>query len=562
MKKLLYIVLFTALSTFSYAQQTWTQVWSDEFNYTGLPDSLKWGYDVGGGGFGNNEEQYYTDARIENAHVDQGMLTITAIKESFLSSEYTSTRLVSKNKGDWLYGKIEVRAQLPTGNGMWPAIWMLPTDNVYGGWPNSGEIDIMENVGFDPDKIHWNIHTEAYNHTIGTNKGASKTYVSPSSNFYTYSIEWYPDSLLFLVDDVKQFTFLNEHNTSAEWPFDQRMHLILNIAVGGTWGGSQGIDNNAFPQEMLIDYVRVSQLTNPNAATYQLTLPTTEGGSTFSNMPSGAINNGTNISLTAIPDAGYEFVSWIGTYSSGNNPINFDMLIDATMTPVFKKQGELLTNGNFNNSSSNWWYNDGGISTVNTSNGDINFNTPTQATNPWDIQLTQAEFLLISGHTYEFSFDAYSNQNTSFVASVGLNSSPWTTYVSNFPSLTTSSQTFTYSFTMNIDDPAARVVFDLGKALGDIHIDNVSLVDLSIISANDLDNYSTDIALFPNPITDKLSISNVEEIKAIRIINSNGKIVLSPSPSSQLNIQSLNKGIYTIQLLTKNGWVSKSIVKE
>ena len=133
-------------------------VWSDEFNYSGLPDSKKWSYDTSGNasGWGNNEAQYYTNAQLKNAEVKDGCLHINAIKEDFEGKKYTSARLVTKSKGDWLYGKVEVRAKLPEGRGMWPAIWMLPTDWSYGGWPASGEIDIMENVGYDPvcDCLH------------------------------------------------------------------------------------------------------------------------------------------------------------------------------------------------------------------------------------------------------------------------------------------------------------------------------------------------------------------------------------------------------------------------
>jgi beta-glucanase (GH16 family) len=132
--------------------QTYNLVWSDEFDYTGLPDTTKWSYDVGGSGWGNQELQYYTYRRTDNARVEEGKLIIEAIKESYSGMNYTSARLVTKNQGDWLYGKIEVSAMLPKGRGTWPAIWMLPTDWEYGGWPSSGEIDIMEHVGYDEGK--------------------------------------------------------------------------------------------------------------------------------------------------------------------------------------------------------------------------------------------------------------------------------------------------------------------------------------------------------------------------------------------------------------------------
>lgn len=238
--------------------QEWTLVWADEFEYNGLPDPSKWVYDVGGGGWGNNELQFYTENRLENARVANGVLTIEARMENFSGRNYTSARLLTRGKGDWLYGRFEVRAKLPGGRGVWPAVWMLPTDWEYGGWPASGEIDIMEYVGYDPNRIHFTVHTGAYNHSIGTQRGASSVFNDPENNFYTYAAEWYPDRIDFMVDDVIYFTFPREANaTSAQWPFDKRFHLILNIAIGGNWGGAQGIDNSIFPQTYEIEYVRV-----------------------------------------------------------------------------------------------------------------------------------------------------------------------------------------------------------------------------------------------------------------------------------------------------------------
>lgn len=241
-------------------EKSWELVWSDEFDYTGLPNPDKWGYDVGGSGWGNQELQYYTDKRLKNARVENGVLTIEAIKEDFEGMKYTSARLVSKNKGDWLYGKIEVRAKLPTGRGTWPAIWMLPTDWKYGGWPASGEIDIMEHVGYDEGVVHGTVHTKAYHHSINTQKGASIRINTATSAFHVYTVEWTENYVKAFVDGQEYFTFNNEGSGFEAWPFDQRFHLLLNIAIGGSWGGLKGVDDNIFPQKMDIDYVRVYQL--------------------------------------------------------------------------------------------------------------------------------------------------------------------------------------------------------------------------------------------------------------------------------------------------------------
>jgi len=236
-----------------------TPVWSDEFDYAGAPNPTKWGYDLGGNGWGNNELQYYTDA-LKNAKVENGKLVITAIKESFGGREYTSARLVTKNKGDFLYGRIEVRAKLPVGRGTWPAIWMLPTDWAYGGWPKSGEIDIMEHVGYDPNNVIFSIHTDAYNHGINTQKSGSKRIPTAQSEFHNYRVDWTPYAVRGYFDDELVFTFVNEGKGFSRWPFDKRFHLLLNLAIGGNWGGQQGVDNSIFPAVFEIDHVRVYKM--------------------------------------------------------------------------------------------------------------------------------------------------------------------------------------------------------------------------------------------------------------------------------------------------------------
>ncbi len=238
---------------------SWELVWNDEFDYNGLPDSTKWNFDTKGNeyGWGNNEAQYYTANDTSNAFVENGVLTITAKIDSLGGKRYTSARLITKDKGDWLYGRFEIKAMLPSGLGTWPAIWMLPTDWEYGGWPASGEIDIMENVGYDPDTIVGTAHTESYNHTKGTQK-SSKIYLPSSyTEFHVYSLEWDKNEYRLYVDDNHYYTYKNEEIGFKEWPFDKRFHLLLNLAIGGNWGGKEGINDSIFPHKFIIDYVRV-----------------------------------------------------------------------------------------------------------------------------------------------------------------------------------------------------------------------------------------------------------------------------------------------------------------
>lgn len=238
--------------------------WSDEFNYTGLPDSTKWTYDVGGSGWGNKEEQYYTKGRRENARVAGGHLIIEARKEALVAGNaYTSARLVSRGKGgSQTYGRFEIRAKIPGGRGTWPAIWMLPDQNPYGNhsWPDNGEIDIMEHVGYDPNVIHATTHCKAYYFRINTQKMGTTKLPDAASAFHTYSMEWTPEAITAYVDGQIYFAHRNEGTGWETWPWNQPFHLLLNIAVGGEWGGQKGIDEAAFPQQLVVDYVRFYQL--------------------------------------------------------------------------------------------------------------------------------------------------------------------------------------------------------------------------------------------------------------------------------------------------------------
>jgi beta-glucanase (GH16 family) len=240
---------------------TYQLVWSDEFDVDGKPDPQKWSYDIGGSGWGNRELQYYTDG--DNVEIKDGKLIIEARKETIGPNNFTSTRLVSKNKGDWRYGKIEVVAKLPDVLGSWSAIWMLPTVSQYGGWPRSGEIDIMEYVVQDLDIIHGTVHTAKFNHLEGTQQGFSKQLSNVSETFNTYTIEWLPDQIRYYINGEYLYRFMPSLYlncpTSQQWPFDIPFHLILNIAVGGNWGGARGVAEEGWPTTMEIDSVRVYQ---------------------------------------------------------------------------------------------------------------------------------------------------------------------------------------------------------------------------------------------------------------------------------------------------------------
>jgi beta-glucanase (GH16 family) len=233
----------------------WRLVWQDEFDGSGLPDPARWGYEVGY--VRNSELQYYTQGRLENARRENGQLILEARRDGWNGHDITSASIITKGKKSFLYGRIEVRARLPTGKGTWPAFWMLGTNIDQVGWPACGEIDIMENVGYQPTTVHGTVHTPFYYHGSSAGpRGGNTQASSPWLDYHLYAIEWFPDHIDFFVDSVKYFSFFNE-GTSAKWPFDKPHYLLLNLAIGGSWGGSQGVDLSLFPHRVYVDYVRV-----------------------------------------------------------------------------------------------------------------------------------------------------------------------------------------------------------------------------------------------------------------------------------------------------------------
>lgn len=242
----------------------WELVWADEFDHSGAPDPAVWTPEVGY--VRNGEKQYYTRDRLENARVENGLLVIEARKDDWEGKPITSASLTTKGKRPLLYGRIVVRAKIPTGRGTWPAIWTLGENIRQVGWPACGEIDILENVGFDPKTIHANIHCQAYNHMKRTGKGGKITAEAPWSGFHEYAVEWYEDRIEFFFDDTRYFVFHKESDDPAVWPFAQPQYLILNLAIGGGWGGQKGIDDSLFPHRFEIDYVRYYKLKTSSGA--------------------------------------------------------------------------------------------------------------------------------------------------------------------------------------------------------------------------------------------------------------------------------------------------------
>jgi beta-glucanase (GH16 family) len=248
---------------------SWTLVWADEFTQPDgtAPDVTKWGHDTGGKGWGNHELEYYTSS-TNNARIQDGKLVIEARQEGFGGKNYTSARLQTKDKRSWTYGRIEARIQVPRGQGFWPAFWMLGTNINTVGWPACGEIDIMENLGREPGKIHGTVHGPGYSGAGGI--GGPFTLpggVAFADDFHVFAVECETNRIRWFVDDQPYFTVTPASLPSgAQWVFNQPKFLLLNLAVGGGWPGNPD-STTVFPQRMLVDYVRVYDRTSPPKAT-------------------------------------------------------------------------------------------------------------------------------------------------------------------------------------------------------------------------------------------------------------------------------------------------------
>ena len=268
-RHILALVLAVVAGTSPAYAAEWRLIWSDEFDKPGLLDAGKWGYEMGF--IRNNELQFYTRDRRENARIENGTLIIEGRKERLANpdyrpgaassrrrqvefADYTAASLITEGKASFLYGRIEVRAKLPQGKGVWPAIWMMGTNRAVVGWPRCGEIDIMEFVGKEPNHIHATLHFPKDGKHAS--KGGKIDTQAPYDDFHVYAVEWYPDRMDFFFDQQKYFTFDNNlAGIGSDNPFRKPHYLLINLALGGEWGGP--MDDAVLPQQYQIEYVRV-----------------------------------------------------------------------------------------------------------------------------------------------------------------------------------------------------------------------------------------------------------------------------------------------------------------
>ncbi|WP_349409245.1 carbohydrate binding domain-containing protein [Pseudalkalibacillus sp. SCS-8] len=420
-------------------EESWNIVWEDDFNGDEI-NRDKWNFVQGGGGYGNNELQNYTD-REKNARVSNGSLVIEAHKESYGGNEYTSAKLTTQNKGDWTYGRYEIRAKLPKGQGMWPAIWMMPTDyDLYSGWPASGEIDIMELLGHDPDTVYGTLHYG----TPWKNTGAS--YDLPkgdfSEEFHTFTLDWEPGEFRWYVDGIlfakQNDWYTKNENEAAPYtypaPFDRDFYLQLNLAVGGNWPGYPD-ETTVFPNQMMVDYVKVYEL-----------------------------------------DGEYR--------EAGTRPVK-EEAVSNLRPPI---DGNYVYNGTFDSGLDYWDFQPfepenlfGGEGTATVQNGEVKIEIQKPGDQPWAVQFVQPSIPMEQGERYKLSFEARSSGDRDMSINISGPDRGYSRYLSDKNvSLSSVDKTYTFEFEMeNNTDPNARIEFNMGQGSDlPIWIDNVTLVKL------------------------------------------------------------------------------------
>ena len=482
-KNLIFLLAFWAISLNNSVAQCWNLVWADEFSGTSL-DLNKWSYQTGAGGWGNNELQNYTN-RVDNATVGNGTLKIIAKTEVYGGANYTSARIRTINKGDWRYGRIEMRAKLPIGQGIWPAFWMMPTENVYGTWPNSGEIDIMENLGHQPSITYGTIHTQsgvagvsAYSTSSYTLPAASGTF---ASSFNVFAIEWEPNEIRWYVNNVLFAT--KTPTTLSPWRFSELFHIILNVAVGGNWPGAPN-GSTIFPQQMEIDYVRVYQKNSDlmlvgasriePSAVHTFSVPTITGSTYL-----WSVDNGTTI-LSGQGTANIQIkagfantnLSCAITTNCGATVLSKTVTVDANMLPNPSFESDFLNwSQNKHNNANATFFIDNIAPPHLTKTACVTTNAV--ASNTWDIQLGQSNINLLAGQSYTLKFWAKANAPRTIAAAI-INSTTYAQVFYNNVNLTTTWNEFSYTFTPTVN-VNTLLNFDCGGAIGTYCFDNVVL---------------------------------------------------------------------------------------
>jgi beta-glucanase (GH16 family) len=466
-------------------------VWEDEFNENTI-DLSNWDYDTGS----SNDNVHYYTSRNENVQIVNGVLNIIALEESYQGYNYTSGLI--KTKINWRYGRVEARIKLPATNGFVPAFWMLPADNIYGWWPKSGEIDIMEHPTNEVSNIYGSIHTETYNNFGGIgNEGDVTEITDAASEFHIYAIDWTKDKIDFYVDNNLYYTFNNAHSGSAEWPFDRPFYIILNLAVGGGWVGDPD-ETSVFPARMEVDWVRVYQYFDDmaiqgadfipyNSSDITYSIPDINGAETSWELPGNAeISIGQNTNQIK--------VDW--NYFGGDIKVNVTTNDGSRIiTYPVKVSENLLKNSGFEKGVKYWNELVGypasaafNLSTAGVFYGNqaLSVDVQTLGTNPWDIQISQKELFLKSGQQYHLSFWAKSDHVNGEI-NLALINSEFFVYHSERFELSNNWEQYKIDYTAATND-MVNLNIDLGIKTGVYYFDQFLLTTPEFSDVNQIRN--------------------------------------------------------------------------
>lgn len=469
-------------------------IWADEFAGTTIDRSV-WSFDSGPA---NDNIHYFTD-RLENARIEDGKLHIIAREETYQGYGYTSALLKTSRSMYWRYGRIEASIKLPATNGLVPAFWMLPEDDAYGWWPESGEIDIMEHPTNEVSRIYGTVHTGAYNSFTGSQpRGSSIRIPDAETAFHVYAVEWTPEEMEFYVDEQKYFTFWNLYSGSETWPFNQPFYIILNIAVGGGWVGEPD-STSTFPAVMEVDYVRVYQDMN-DMTIYGADFVPSHSQSVPYSIPDIA---GEGV-VWSVPEEA-EIVSGQGTHTIA---IDWGTLGGDVIADIFTHDGahtigvpvtvspDHIKNGGFE-TGVKYWHKTGPfpaeadftLTSENAYAGDYSLfvDVKTSGGNPWDAQLSQQDLLLEAGKQYQASFFARTADMRRDITVAIVNSTNYALYASKTVTLTGNWEQHHLGFAVP-SDTVVSFNFDLGGKIGRYCFDEIALttpeVDNSSLVAN------------------------------------------------------------------------------
>jgi len=569
MKQSILFILFFCFVLQAYPQK-YVKVWSDEFNTPGLPDITKWDF-LKQKGY-TPELQEYTAKESHNAWIADTALIIELRKETNPTANYTSAMLVSKFKGDWLYGKFEIRAKVPGGSGSWPALWMMPTDSEYGPWPNSGEIDIMEYIGVEPNNLHFTSHYLGF---TGTHSQSGKFTVidQPFNKFITFTLLWTPTKLEWYADDVLCHTYIKSSDNSKVWPFNKMFYLILNLAYGG-WGGPA--DDTKLPHNFYIDYVRVYQL-QESAGPFSLTVEPAIGGTVEVTPQLATYPEGTMVTVKAIPNEKYEFDKWL--HIGAANPITLEVTNNITMIPVFKKKNELIQNGDFSLGTkfwNNWYFQNATVKATGVVvDGVYSINVTQPGTSTWSIADQQTNLLLEQGASYLVSIDAKAENPGTMEVSLAKNHDDYSTYLPKTLSITKTMQKYSWTVKMTEpSDPNCRLFLGFGMFTGNLYFDNISIEKLSSTSSSQLIASTDDsFELFPNPASDYLDVTNKSTRTmqpTINLCNLQGQVIsnlwankpIAADQHIRINLREfkLVNGIYLITITTADKSITRKLI--